>query len=237
MLEKKRVRKLVCAITVISTLSLMSCSKNAEVTESNVIAEGTDAYVTEVVEVTTEPVETKITGVTTATTTEVPTTEVTTTSEVITTSEVTTLAEAITEAPIVSEVAEEEIETQSEEIADDDSYVAEVMNVNGPQDNHLTIKDGRFDGPSGEETFYNLDMSGCISYMRDLGYDSENYSYWERSDGCKMFGPYIMVAANLDIRPKGTVIETSLGTGMVCDTGTFASYNPYQLDIAVTWVV
>ena len=230
MLEKKRVRKLVCAITVISTLSLMSCSKNAEVTESNVIAEETDAYVTEVVEVTTEPVETKITEVTTATT------EVTTTSEVITTSEVTT-SEAITEASIVSEVAEEEIETQSEEIADDDSYVAEVVNVNGPQGNHLTIKDGRFDGPSGEETFYNLDMSGCISYMRDLGYDSENYSYWERSDGCKMFGPYIMVAANLDIRPKGTVIETSLGTGMVCDTGTFASYNPYQLDIAVTWVV
>ena len=50
-----------------------------------------------------------------------------------------------------------------------------------------------------------------------------------------MFGDYVMVAANLDIRPKGTLVETSLGTGIVCDTGGFANSNMYQLDIATTW--
>ena len=68
--------------------------------------------------------------------------------------------------------------------------------------------------------------------MKDLGYD---YEYWIRDDGCKMYGPYIMVAANLSIRPKGTIVETSLGTGMVCDTGGFAYSNTYQLDIATAW--
>lgn len=100
---------------------------------------------------------------------------------------------------------------------------------NGPV---LTPQSGRIQGPSGEETYYNLDMSGCISIMQQNGYDS---TYWIRSDGVKMYGDYVMVAANLNIRPKGTVVETSLGKAIVVDTGTFAYSNPYQLDIAVTW--
>ena len=44
-----------------------------------------------------------------------------------------------------------------------------------------------------------------------------------------------MVAADYNIRPRGTILETSLGTGIVCDTGGFASSNPTQLDIAVSW--
>ena len=44
-----------------------------------------------------------------------------------------------------------------------------------------------------------------------------------------------MVAANFSIRPRGTTIETSLGTGIVCDTGGFARSNPTQLDIATSW--
>jgi hypothetical protein len=101
--------------------------------------------------------------------------------------------------------------------------------------NVLTASAGRIQGPSGEETYYNLDMSGVIYYMRQLGYDEVNYPYWVRDDGCKMLGPYIMVAANLNIRPKGTILECSLGTAMVCDTGGFASWNTYGLDIATTW--
>lgn len=87
-------------------------------------------------------------------------------------------------------------------------------------------------GPSGKETYYNLDMSGVISIMRSLGYTGE---YWVRSDGCKMLGDYIMCAANLDIRPRGTLVESTLGTCIVCDTGWFAYDNAYQIDIAVTW--
>jgi len=87
-------------------------------------------------------------------------------------------------------------------------------------------------GPSGKETYYNLDMSGVISIMRSMGNTDE---YWIREDGCKMLGDYIMCAANLDVRPRGSLVESSLGTCIVCDTGGFAYSDPYQLDIAVNW--
>ena len=87
-------------------------------------------------------------------------------------------------------------------------------------------------GPSGKETYYNLNMSGVVNIMRGMGNTDE---YWVREDGCKMLGDYIMVAANLDLHPRGSIVETSLGEGIVCDTGGFAQNNPTQLDIAVTW--
>ena len=99
----------------------------------------------------------------------------------------------------------------------------------------LTRSAGAIQGPSGKETYYNLNMNGCVRIMRRLGYSEAKYPYWVRSDGVKMFGDYVMVAASLDIRPKGSLVETSLGTGIVVDTGTFAKKNKTQLDIAVTW--
>lgn len=86
-----------------------------------------------------------------------------------------------------------------------------------------------------KETYYNLDMSGVVSIMRDLGYSEEEYPYWVREDGCKMLGDYIMIAASLNNYPRGTIVKTSLGNGIVCDTGSFADSDPYQIDIAVTW--
>ncbi len=91
---------------------------------------------------------------------------------------------------------------------------------------------GRVNGPSGEETYYNLNMNGCVKRMRSLGYD---YEYWIRDDGVKMFGDYVMVAADFKIRPLGTILETSLGTGIVVDTGDFIYDNSAQLDVAVNW--
>ena len=91
---------------------------------------------------------------------------------------------------------------------------------------------GTIQGPSGKETYYNLNMSGVVSIMRRMGYD---YEYWVRDDGVKMFGNYVMIAANLNIRPRGSLVQTSLGMGMVCDTGTFAKRNPTQIDIATSW--
>jgi hypothetical protein len=87
-------------------------------------------------------------------------------------------------------------------------------------------------GPSGKETYYNLNMNGVVNIMRSMGNSDE---YWVRDDGCKMLGDYIMVAANLNLRPRGSIVETSLGDAIVCDTGGFAKRNPYQIDIAVTW--
>lgn len=91
---------------------------------------------------------------------------------------------------------------------------------------------GRVMGPTCEETFYNLPMRGVINKMIRRGYV---YEYWVREDGVKMYGAYIMLAANLDKYPRGTILKTTLGLGIVCDTGDFAKNNPDQVDIAVTW--
>jgi len=96
----------------------------------------------------------------------------------------------------------------------------------------LTAFAGTITGPSGKETYYNLNMSGVVSIMRSFGNTDE---YWVRDDGVKMLGDYVMVAANLDVHPRGSLVETSLGMGIVCDTGSFASGNANQLDIAVNW--
>ena len=99
----------------------------------------------------------------------------------------------------------------------------------------LNSFNGVANGPSGYETYYNLPMGGVVSIMRGLGYEEERYPYWVRDDGVKMLGDYVMCAANLDIRPYGTILPSSVGMAIVCDTGDFAYSNPYQLDIAVSW--
>lgn len=99
----------------------------------------------------------------------------------------------------------------------------------------LNAFNGVANGPSGLETYYNLPMGGVIEIMRGLGYDEASYPYWVRDDGVKMLGDYVMCAASLDIRPYGTVLPSSLGMAIVCDTGAFAQSNQYQLDIAVSW--
>lgn len=96
----------------------------------------------------------------------------------------------------------------------------------------LTRHKGRINGPNGSETYYNLDMTGVVWGLQSKGYKGE---YSVREDGCKMFGDYIMVAANYDIHPYGSIVETSLGLGIVCDTGGFIKWNPTGLDIATDW--
>ena len=99
----------------------------------------------------------------------------------------------------------------------------------------LTRENGVVEGPSGKETYYNLDMSGVIAIMREAGFDEEAWPYWVREDGCKMLGDYIMLAADQSIRPLGSIVATSRGWGIVCDTGDFIYENPWQLDLAVSW--
>lgn len=99
----------------------------------------------------------------------------------------------------------------------------------------LTKSGGVFHGVSGKETWYNLPMGGVIRIMRDAGFSELTHPFWIREDGCKMLGSYIMVAANLELRPRGTLVETSLGTGIVCDTGSFCQKDKTAIDIAVNW--
>ena len=99
----------------------------------------------------------------------------------------------------------------------------------------LTRSRGSIQGPSGKETYYNLNMSGVVSIMRRMGFSESEYPYNVRADGVKCLGPYVMVAAHLGNRPRGSKVQTSLGTGIVCDTGGFASSNPTQIDIATSW--
>ena len=86
-----------------------------------------------------------------------------------------------------------------------------------------------------KETYYNLPMGGVIRLMDSEGI--EHGEYWVRGDGCKMLGDYIMVAGDLSVHPRGTLVETSLGTGIVCDTGDFIHYpdGSNWIDVAVTW--
>lgn len=99
----------------------------------------------------------------------------------------------------------------------------------------LTRSRGSIQGPSGKETYYNLNMSGVVSIMRRMGFSESEYPYNVRTDGVKCLGPYVMVAAHLGNRPRGSKVQTSLGTGIVCDTGGFAANNPTQIDIATLW--
>ena len=71
--------------------------------------------------------------------------------------------------------------------------------------------------------------------MRNQGFSEEEYPYWVRDDGCKMLGDYIMVAADLNKHPRGSIVECSLGTAIVCDTGSFVNTTDVSLDIAVDW--
>ena len=99
----------------------------------------------------------------------------------------------------------------------------------------LTRSRGTIQGPSGKETYYNLNMSGVVSIMRRMGFSESEYPYNVRADGVKCLGPYVMVAAHLGKRPRGSKVQTSLGTGIVCDTGGFAAGNPTQIDVATAW--
>ena len=100
------------------------------------------------------------------------------------------------------------------------------------QGQKLTATLGTTQGPTNRETWYNLPMDRVVKTMRSRGYSEEEYPHWVRDDGCKMLGDYIMVAADLSIHPRGTVVETSLGKGLVCDTGDFKE-DIY--DIAAEW--
>ena len=109
----------------------------------------------------------------------------------------------------------------------------EQSNYESQSGDHLTKSSGVYYGPSGKETYYNLNMSGVVSIAQSQGIEGE---YWVREDGCKMYGDYVICAADLNVHPRGSLVESSLGTCIVLDTGGFATNGSgVALDIAVDW--
>ena len=92
----------------------------------------------------------------------------------------------------------------------------------------LTAKAGRVPYGDHVETWYNLPMQKALAYRANEGFEID---YWERSDGMKMNGTFIILAADKSV-PMGTIIETSRGFGMVLDQH---NTDANVIDLAVTW--
>lgn len=155
------------------------------------------------------------------------------------TEEVTT--EKVTEEPESEKEEKEDILIAAPAQMIEPTTEAHVVPVPQPEQpkyepqpgDHLTKSGGVYYGPSGKETYYNLNMSGVVSIAQSQGIEGE---YWVREDGCKMYGDYIICAADLNVHPRGSLVESSLGTCIVLDTGGFTTNGSgVALDIAVDW--
>ena len=155
------------------------------------------------------------------------------------TEEVTT--EEVTEEPEVEKEEKEDILIAAPTPTIEATTEAPVVPAPQPEQpkyepqpgDHLTKSGGVYYGPSGKETYYNLNMNGVVSNAQNMGIEGE---YWVREDGCKMYGDYIICAADLNVHPRGSLVESSLGTCIVLDTGGFTTNGSgVALDIAVDW--
>ena len=148
--------------------------------------------------------------------------------------------EATPEEPTVSEVpgtliasavAFKTDNTYMEQLGDDViSYKPDPNPV--PTGPHLTPESGTFTFEGHTETYYNLPMDVVVQVAQSKGIAGE---YHVRSDGAKMIGDYIMVAADYSVHPYGSLVNTSLGMGIVVDTGGFIAWNPQGIDISCAW--
>jgi uncharacterized protein YabE (DUF348 family) len=85
-------------------------------------------------------------------------------------------------------------------------------------------------GVTHRETYYDLNMTAAMEACGQGGH------YSVRPDGAKVDADgYIIVAADLAIYPKCTVVQTSLGPAKVYDTGGFVSRYPEGFDLATDW--
>ena len=94
----------------------------------------------------------------------------------------------------------------------------------------LTAKMGIINFNGHKETWYNIPMNKVIARTdAKLGVSG---LYHVREDGVKMYGDWVIVAADKSVT-RYTFVETSLGTGIVLDNHTTGDPNLY--DIATTW--
>ena len=95
----------------------------------------------------------------------------------------------------------------------------------------LTARMGTITFQDHKETWYNLRMNKVVERTDNaLGVTG---LYWEREDGVKMYGPWVIVAADWSVHPHYSFVETSLGTGIVLDAHT--TDDSELIDIATNW--
>lgn len=97
----------------------------------------------------------------------------------------------------------------------------------------LTAKLGTIQNGINKETYYNLNMRKVVA--RADAYYGLHDVYAVREDGVKTYNGFVIVATNYETYPYGTVVPTSLGLGLVLDTGEFAKNDRYVVDIATNW--
>lgn len=96
----------------------------------------------------------------------------------------------------------------------------------------LTMRSGVNVFEGHKETYYNLPMRKVCDRAANNGLIAD---YSESEDGLKMYGPFVIVAADWNVHPYGSIVNTSRGIGIVLDTGDFAKTDNQIIDIAVTW--
>lgn len=95
----------------------------------------------------------------------------------------------------------------------------------------LTARLGTIQFNGHAETWYNLRMNKIVE-RTDQAFGMTDL-YWVRDDGVKMYGPWVICAADWNVHPQYTLVETSLGTGIVLDTHT--TDDSELIDIATNW--
>lgn len=128
-------------------------------------------------------------------------------------------------------------ETSSNEVSEQANTNTQVNNQTAQAGSYngqvLSASAGRVASPAGgTESYYNLPENVVVANAKSAGIEGD---YWVRADGVKMLGNYVMVAANLNVHPRGSIVQTTLGSGVVVDTGEFSISSPRDLDIAVNW--
>ena len=96
----------------------------------------------------------------------------------------------------------------------------------------LTKKGGVNTFEGHQETYYNLKMDRIIQRAQDKGIPG---LYWENPEGIKMYGYFVIVAADWNEHPYGSTVNTSKGWGIVLDTGDFVRRDSTLIDIATNW--
>lgn len=95
----------------------------------------------------------------------------------------------------------------------------------------LTARAGKITYNGHTESWYDLPMQKVIERSDEATGLSD--MYWIREeDGVKMYGPWVIVAAHPSVT-RYSLVETSLGTGIVLDRHTVPDVNLY--DIATDW--